>query len=146
MFKYKRLVGDKGVQLISDELRIPANSTLLTVTGPISSEPDKYTVQVGDGKHMRMGEPAELICHSCDPNCKAVIMNEKKTIFISFVSIKDIKKGEEFTWDYNTTESALSCPFECLCGAKNCVGNVVGSQLCVRRDAERSESIARNEA
>lgn len=40
---------------------------------------------------------ARYINHACDPNSEAVIEDEEQ---IMFYAIKDIKKGEELTFDY----------------------------------------------
>ena len=35
-------------------------------------------------------------------------------------SIKDIKKGEEITWDYSTTMDEDKWEMDCVCQSKNC--------------------------
>ena len=65
--------------------------------------------------------PARLINHSCDSNCKYKMIN--KGIWI--VARKDIKKGEEITYDYGyDLEDYKDHP--CKCGSKNCIGYIVG--------------------
>ena len=64
--------------------------------------------------------PARLANHSCDPNCDTE--NVKGHIWI--MSFKDIKKGDEITYDYGyDIESYEDHP--CKCGAKKCVGYIV---------------------
>lgn len=66
---------------------------------------------------------ARLINHSCDPNCEAWIEGDEIYIY----SIKDIKKGDELTFDYGFD---IEC-FEdhpCLCGRDNCVGYIVSQE------------------
>ena len=64
--------------------------------------------------------PARYINHSCDGNCEAVNENNKIWIY----SIKDIRKGEEFTYDYGyDIEHFLDHP--CKCNSKNCIGYIV---------------------
>lgn len=66
---------------------------------------------------------ARLINHSCSPNCEAEQEGDK--IFIH--SLKDIKKGEELTFDYNFgMENYEDHP--CKCGSANCVGYIVGEK------------------
>lgn len=63
---------------------------------------------------------AKFINHSCNPNCKADI--KRGHIWIS--SIKDIKKGEELSYNYGyDLEDYEDHP--CRCGSKNCVGYIV---------------------
>jgi len=68
---------------------------------------------------------AKWINHSCNPNCESEIVKGK--IWIS--AIKDIKKGEELTYDYAfefDEESLKDTP--CHCRAKNCVGYIMSSE------------------
>ena len=66
---------------------------------------------------------ARLINHSCDPNCETDIIKGK----IWIIAIRDIKKGEELTYDYGFDwEDYEDHP--CKCGAKNCVGYIVGEE------------------
>lgn len=60
--------------------------------------------------------PARLINHSCDPNCETDIIQGK----IWIISLRDIKKGEELSYDYNFNYS--DDLQKCLCKAKNCRG------------------------
>lgn len=63
---------------------------------------------------------ARLINHSCDPNCEAEI--DKGHVWIK--SIRDIKKGEELTYDYGYDVDNFE-EHPCRCGSKNCVGYIV---------------------
>ena len=68
-----------------------------------------------------VGNMARLINHSCDPNCKTEKWNVRGETCIGIFAIKDIKEGEELTFNYNmdTFQTAYT---ECFCGAKNCIG------------------------
>lgn len=58
--------------------------------------------------------PILYLNHSCDnPN---IGIKGK----ITFVALRDIKKGEEITIDYAITEDDTLWQFQCLCEAKNC--------------------------
>jgi len=58
---------------------------------------------------------ARYLNHSCDPNCEVEII--KGHIWIS--SIRDIKKGEELTYDYGLDHD-VAVDHPCHCGAKQC--------------------------
>ncbi len=61
------------------------------------------------------GNDAKYINHSCEPNAES--LNDEGHIWIE--AVKDIKKGEEITYDYClTTEDYKDHP--CRCGAKSC--------------------------
>lgn len=63
---------------------------------------------------------ARFINHTCDPNCETEIT--KGHIWI--VSTKDIRKGEELSYNYGyDIENYEDHP--CKCGSKNCVGYIV---------------------
>ena len=65
---------------------------------------------------------ARLINHSCNPNCEV----EGKGIKLLIISIKDIKKGEELSYDYGFSYCKDNLNnFICKCGAKNCCGYIV---------------------
>lgn len=56
--------------------------------------------------------------HSCNPNCG--IKGE-----ITFVAIRNIKKGEEVTFDYAMLDNE-EYEFECSCGSRNCRKIITG--------------------
>ncbi len=63
---------------------------------------------------------ARYLAHSCNPNCGIVG-------FFKLVTMRNIKAGEELTWDYAMTE-ASDARINCLCGASDCRG-IIGSYL-----------------
>ena len=64
---------------------------------------------------------AGLINHSCNPNAQY----DGKGLKIWITTIKDIKKGEEFTCDYGFGFDKDYKQFPCKCGNKNCCGYIV---------------------
>jgi len=67
--------------------------------------------------------PARFINHSCNPNCKVSIRKDRIWIF----SIKNIKKGQELSYDYGyDLEDYHEHP--CKCGSKNCMGYIIGEE------------------
>ncbi len=63
---------------------------------------------------------ARLINHSCDPNCEA--WSKGRRIFIH--ALRDIKEGEELTFDYGFDVDCYA-DHPCLCGRGGCVGYIV---------------------
>lgn len=66
-----------------------------------------------------------LINHSCSPNCGFVDA-------ITLVSMRDISKGEEISFDYAMTDVETDAeipwvPEECKCASQNCRGLITGS-------------------
>jgi len=66
---------------------------------------------------------ARLINHSCEPNCEAWI--EEDQIFI--YSIRDIKQGEELTFDYGFDIECYE-DHPCRCGKASCIGYIVSQE------------------
>jgi uncharacterized protein len=65
--------------------------------------------------------PARYINHSCDPNCRYKRIENH----IWIVSFRNIKKGEELSYDYGyDLEEYKNHP--CKCGSKNCLGYIIG--------------------
>ena len=54
-------------------------------------------LQVGDLKYISLSKPGIFFNHSCNPNAG---IKGRATLF----ALRDIKKGEEITFDYSTTE------------------------------------------
>lgn len=67
--------------------------------------------------------PARFINHSCSPNCEVDITDGH----IWIIAIKDIKKGEEITYNYQyDIEDYQDHP--CRCGSPNCVGYILDEE------------------
>ena len=64
---------------------------------------------------------ARLINHSCNPNCEV----EGAGLKLWISSLREIKKGEELTYDYGFGYDADYKQFPCKCGSVNCVGYIV---------------------
>lgn len=86
---------------------------------------DDYSIQIsrdffllGTGKNKNIYD--DFINHSCNPN-SYVFINGNKVLLIAF---KNIKKGEEITYDYSTTMYKDSWSIKCNCGSKNCRGYI----------------------
>tara|TARA_B100001027_G_scaffold205599_1_gene168577 strand:- start:77 stop:562 length:486 start_codon:yes stop_codon:yes gene_type:complete len=67
---------------------------------------------------------ARFINHSCNPNCEVKI--EKGQIWI--VSLKNIKKNQELSYDYGYEFDKEDYKDHiCKCGYKNCIGYIISS-------------------
>ncbi len=64
---------------------------------------------------------ARLINHSCNPNCEVF----GKGLKIWIYAMKNIKKGDELSYDYGFNFDDNFKQFPCRCGSKNCVGYIV---------------------
>jgi len=85
----------------------------------VNKEKTRTSIQVGENRHVE-DQMGMYINHSCHPSCVIDGMN--------VVAIKNIKVGEEITFDY-ACEGELASPFTC-----NCCGNYIdGKELLSER-------------
>lgn len=66
---------------------------------------------------------ARFINHSCDPNCESDVIRGK----IWIISTRDIKSGEELTYDYGYDLDDWQ-DHPCRCGKPNCIGYIVAQE------------------
>ncbi|MGB3392334.1 MAG: SET domain-containing protein-lysine N-methyltransferase [Stenotrophomonas sp.] len=80
------------------------------------------------------GNDARWINHSCSPNCEAVVAEaegDDRTADKVFIeAIRDIKPGEELTYNYGITLAERHTPrlkkiWECRCGSRKCTGTML---------------------
>ena len=78
---------------------------------------------------------ARLINHSCDPNCEVTGTGLKVWVH----SIKDIKKGEEFSYDYGFSFDEDFKNYPCKCGSIKCCGYIVreGSRWRIKKKKKK---------
>jgi SET domain-containing protein len=112
--------GDR-VRLLGGKKATDAQADKLCASGKIRYDDP---LEIGEGKYFILSGVSLLINHSCNPNCG--IRGERE-----LVALRDIKKGEELSYDYSTVVGSDK-PWEepwmmlCLCGARNCrrrIGN-----------------------
>src|SRR5450759_19493 len=78
-----------------------------------------YLFALDGGTHMVDGYGMAIyINHSCDPNCETVETDGR--IWIN--ALRNIKAGEELTYDYNLFDGEGDAP--CSCGAHKCRGTM----------------------
>ena len=68
------------------------------------------------------GNESRFINHCCDPNCDARIENINNENKIIFYANREIKCGEEITYDYKFQYEDNE--IVCRCGSKNCRGRM----------------------
>ena len=106
--------------------RILKGTLVLEYTGPLitkaeadakyENSPTTYLFGVGDGSMVIDGHcTAMFINHSCDPNCETEEIKGRVWI----LAIRDIRPGEELTYDYNLYDGDEDEAL-CNCGSKNC--------------------------
>jgi hypothetical protein len=70
-------------------------------------------LQVGRRTYIDLDDFSRSFNHSCNPNAG---IRKRSELF----ALRDIRKGEEITYDYSATIAPTVWQMECKCGAKNC--------------------------
>ena len=119
--------GYKGLYAIKD---IIAGSVIFILKGRISARGNKYSVQLSRDKHLdfplirksndHLEYAWQYVNHSCDPN------GYVNAAEYSFCALRNIREGEEITFNYLTTEYELAAPFLCECRSAKCFGFIQG--------------------
>lgn len=78
------------------------------------------TLQVGQDRYIE-SDRIPLLSHSCDPNLRV------DTERLAMVALKPIAAGEPLTFFVPEVEWELATPFDCHCGAANCLGRIAGA-------------------
>jgi len=110
--------------------RIPSRHKVMEYTGKrLNRKEAKYR---GDGDYTYLfavdsywtldgavgGSGAEIINHSCAPNLVSRVVKGH----VLYMSLRDIKPGEELTINYNFDKDVRTFP--CSCGAATCGGAI----------------------
>ncbi|HEV7472924.1 MAG TPA: SET domain-containing protein-lysine N-methyltransferase [Pyrinomonadaceae bacterium] len=130
--------GFKGVFANGD---ITQSAIIFCLKGTISKRASKYTIQIGSKRHLNVPTIRktnddlnycwQYLNHSCAPN------GYIDTAALTFRALRDIKRGEEITFHYLTTESEMAVPFPCICGAPECFGFIQGRNFLSPAESER---------
>jgi len=78
------------------------NTKIHKLEGEILNKPSRTTIEIGVGQHIN-DNYGIFMNHSFEPSCK--IDNGYIT------AIRDIDIGDEITFNYNSSETSMSCPF-----------------------------------
>ncbi|PIN92816.1 hypothetical protein COU54_05370 [Candidatus Pacearchaeota archaeon CG10_big_fil_rev_8_21_14_0_10_31_24] len=128
----KSKISGKGVfadrDLKKGELFCEMEGKLMTIPELLEKcdsgeEEEGYPFQIDDLNYLDLDDPYMYINHSCNPNLG---IKEEKILFV----LKDIKEGEEVTFDYSSSEWSSDTGWgeeftepwdmECSCGNENC--------------------------
>ena len=127
----------KGFLSLRAKYDIVSGSFITDLWGPVVDLATPYTIQVEVNKHVDPVGPLKRTNHSCRPNSKFIFQQRNQNgpiqgpdgnyqVVWYLVAKRDIKKGEDITFDYTTTEFEMARGFKCLCGAVECLGEVKG--------------------
>ena len=88
---------------------------ILSLKGMPVAKPTKTSIQMNENKHIENFMAGKLN-HHCNPNTEIKFnKSDESNLNLLVYALKDITRDEELTFDYETTESLLYCPFKCTC-------------------------------
>ena len=105
----------KGMKGLFTNRTFDKGEIILLLKGNHFPFPTRTSIQVGKDKHVENYEGG-LINHNCNPNSNILTIPDVEPAIV--VANTTIFKGEEITFDYETTEVDMAKPFKC-----NCHGN-----------------------
>lgn len=115
--------GDFSSKLISLVDREPG-TRLCAIEGAVLVNRRAYTsVQVSEDCDMELKSNLVFCNHSCDPS---VVFDTSKLEVR--VGDRPLKRGQDLTFFYPSTEWDMTQPFQCNCGASKCLGIVQGAR------------------
>ncbi len=97
-----------------------------------------YLFALEDGRVVDGHGTAAFINHSCEPNCET---EEDEDARIWIVAQRNIKAGEELTYDYNLFDGEGDAP--CYCGSRRCRGSLYPREELRKRGRVRRRKIER---
>ena len=123
----------RGVFAKSD---IKKGEVLIDIEAKITGIPSDYTLQINESEYLVADYIDNLINHSCNPNIliKLYTQNKKR---VSYIALKNIKRGQELFWNYNTTEWDLVTKFICRCSSKKCIGKISGAKYLTKKQVNK---------
>ena len=128
---YVRIAEEKGGYAVFAAQAIAKGELLVMWSGTLVDGAKLETLSDGFRRHslqveedlflvsLTESEPADYVNHSCSPN--AGLSGQ-----ISLVAMRDIRAGEEITYDYAMSDGSDYDEFPCSCGASECRGHVGG--------------------
>lgn len=127
---YVKDAGDKGTGLYSKEKLLKDDFVFEFIGTRVPLEDaSQLSLQIDDQVALESSDEYnridDHINHSCDPNCKVVIKDDRVLVY----ALKDIDMDDELTFNYNSTEFDMlgqGCSFKCRCESQSCIGHVEG--------------------
>jgi|GEM_PF-1371517 hypothetical protein len=132
----------KGQSTIRAKSELPPGTLIFVHTDQIKVSNTRTSIQIGNNQHVEPGPYGSYTNHSCEPNAMIVsrASSESGLAAIALITFKPVKKGEEITFDYASTESRVTASAKlsaCLCGSANCRGKIGGFHEITEAEQQR---------
>jgi hypothetical protein len=113
----------EGVKGLFAKRLMEKGKIILVLKGDFFFYPSRTSIQIGN-KHIE-DEKGGYINHHCVPSAEVIGVPNEKNLSAVVTALQDIEEGEEITFDYETTEKELLCPFKCDCHGRWITGSSV---------------------
>ncbi|KNE57326.1 hypothetical protein AMAG_03048 [Allomyces macrogynus ATCC 38327] len=91
--------------------------------GAVAESEKRYsTIQVGKDKHAQVTSDLVYMNHSCNPSADFDAPN------MALIATQDIAVGDDLSFFYPSSEWDMDQPFDCWCGASQCIMRVEGAK------------------
>lgn len=116
--------GDFSSKLVS-LVDVEPDAVLTKIEGSTNTSRRAYTsVQTGEDTDIELNSDLVYCNHSCDPS----VIFDMERFEVRTVPTRGLKKGDDLTFFYPSTEWQMRQPFRCHCGSDACVGFVSGAK------------------
>lgn len=116
---------NKGKSLFTKE-EIKKDEKILEFEKKFQKNVTETSMQIDENLHQESKNLTALenfLNHSCEPNGYIDFKD------LTFRALRNIKKGEELTFNYNTSDWDMGEGFDCKCGSKNCLHKIKGFKI-----------------
>lgn len=106
---------------------VPAGGLLAKISGATPADRGRaYTsVQISEDKDIELNSDLVFANHSCAPS----VVFDVRRMEVRAVAEKALKKGEDVTFFYPSSEWDMVQPFQCNCGSRECLGEIKGAKV-----------------
>jgi hypothetical protein len=123
--------GPSGARLITTQAYRCGDFICPLPCHSVVEEPTYLTIQIGHRRHIDQIDVLGFMNHSCAPS--TILDVEARSV----IAARDLAPGEELTFFYPSTEWEMARPFECCCGAAECLGWIAGAGEMPREQRNR---------
>ena len=144
----------KGFLSLKAKDDIVSGSFITDLWGLVVDSATPYTIQIEVNKHVDPVGALITEAHLpllptklqvCISTAQPEWSNPRSSILPYLVAERDIKKGEDITVDYTTTEYESARPFKCLCGVVGCPGEMKGFKFLPAEEKMRRKNLLSQE-
>ena len=115
---------------------IPAGEEILEIEGVRRTAPTRYSIQIGPHEHLDDMGPVNATNHACDPSALVDFSDPERIVLRA---LRDLAPGDEISIHYCATEYDMASPFDCHCGAADCLSSIRGYRWVSGEAARRLE-------